>query len=432
MMRLSQRLLVPVAVTAAVLLLASMYFVQSRVLADVAISMTGCAALLALFTGAEGRGFLRGLLLWSVLAIGLLAAAVAISPEVELAAGLSAVHSLSMICGFVVCARVLLRRFGAERVLLVLFAAAAVSALASVALHLLTAEALTQRIAMLGRARNPIPAAAGVAAAGLAGLALLRAGRIAGPWRLAAWAGLGVILLAMLLTQSRGPLIGVVLGAALLVLPPRAPRLTVILPPLVLLACSSLILLEAPLRALFCTDAELLCRPSERLPLWQHSLALIAEAPLFGHGMGHQLGTGWLNNPQNGLLGTAVYFGLPFLLAALVGVRAAAAPPGDTRVRPGDALGGGDGRLLRRLFRLRAEPLRLLQRPLPLPLAADRGDPLRAAGRGGPQGWSRRRMIIRSRPRPARCWTSSPSSTSSSTASPMPRSARMWRGSTRR
>jgi hypothetical protein len=318
MVRLSQRLLAPVATAAALLLLASMYFVQSRVLADVAIAVTGYAGVLALVAGVEDRGFLRGLLGWSALAIGLLAAAVVISPEVDLQAGLSAVHSLAMIGGFVVCARVLLRRFGAERVLLVLFAAGAVSAFASVALHLATAETLTQRIAMLGRARNPIPAAAGLAAAGIAGLALLRAGRIAGGWRALAWAGLVAVLAAMLLTQSRGPLIGVVLGAALLLLPPQ-PRLVPLLPPAVLLACSSIILLEAPLRALFCADADLLCRPSERLPLWQHSIDLIAAAPVFGHGMGHQLGTGWLNNPQNGLLGTAVYFGLPFLMAALVG-----------------------------------------------------------------------------------------------------------------
>ncbi len=319
MVGLSQRLLEPVAFAAGLLLLASMYFIQSRVLADIAVSVAGYAAILALVAGVESRGFLRGLLVWSVLAIGLLAAAAALSPEVEAGSGLSAVHSLSMIGGFVVCARVLLRRLGAERVMLVLFAAGAVSALASVALHLAVADALTDRLAMLGRARNPIPAAAGVAAAGLAGFALLRARRIAGAWRVLAWPGLAAILAAMLLTQSRGPLIGVVLGAGLLLLPRPSPRLVLLLPPLVLLACSSIILLEAPLRALVCADADLICRPSERLPLWQHSLGLIAEAPFFGHGMGHQLGTGWLNNPQNGLLGTAVYFGIPFLLAALTG-----------------------------------------------------------------------------------------------------------------
>jgi hypothetical protein len=200
-----------------------------------------------------------------------------------------------------------------------LFAAGAVGAALSVALHITTAPVLLERIEMLGRARNPIPASASVAAAALAGFALLRAGLLPDRWRLPAYAGFGAILLAMVLAQSRGPAIGIALGAALLMLPRgRALRLGVWLPAVAFLAASSLVLLEAPLRTLFCDSEGLVCRPSLRLPLWQSSVEIIAAHPLWGLGAAHQMGEGWLNNPQNVVLALAVYFGLPFLLAVML------------------------------------------------------------------------------------------------------------------
>jgi hypothetical protein len=198
-----------------------------------------------------------------------------------------------------------------------LFAAGAVGAALSVALHVATAPVLLERIEMLGRPWNPIPASAAAAAAGLAGFALLRAGLVPPAWRIAAWAGLGAILLAMVFAQSRGPMIGVALGAAVLLAGPRALRLGAVLPPLVFLAASSLVLLEAPLRALFCEGDALVCRPSLRLPLWQSAAEIIVAHPLWGLGATHRMGEGWLNNPQNVVLALAVHFGVPFLLAAM-------------------------------------------------------------------------------------------------------------------
>lgn len=304
--------------SALALLLANMYFVRVRVLSDLVTVLFCGTAILALVGRAEARPFLAGLARWLGVAGGLVLAAFLLGRAVSGAEALRALHSLLLIAGFVLFARAALRQLGAARLMRVLFAAGAISAATSVALHLLTAEPLWARIEMLGRAWNPIPAAAAIAAAGLAGLALLRGGCLEGRWRGMAWAGLGAILLAMLLTQSRGPLIGALLGAALLLLPPQGARRGWMLPPLAFLAASSLVLLEAPLRMLFCEGDGLFCRPSLRQELWSKSLELILAEPLTGMGMGHPLGEGWLNNPQNAVLATAVYFGLPFLLAALV------------------------------------------------------------------------------------------------------------------
>jgi O-antigen ligase len=111
-------------------------------------------------------------------------------------------------------------------------------------------------------------------------------------------------------------------------------RLGLLVPPIAFLLASSIVPLEATLRALFCgADETLICRPSMRLPLWLSSLELIWAHPLFGLGIKHRMGEGWMNNPQNAVLALGVYFGLPFLLLAVVALalllrRLASAQPG--------------------------------------------------------------------------------------------------------
>jgi hypothetical protein len=76
-------------------------------------------------------------------------------------------------------------------------------------------------------------------------------------------------------------------------------------------------------------------------------MELIAGHPLAGLGIGHPLGGGWLNNPQNAVLATATYFGIPFLLLACLGLwlllrrlaaAMAAAAPGDPGLRWAQAM----------------------------------------------------------------------------------------------
>lgn len=307
------------ALVAFLLLLANMYLLRIRVLSDLVVAGVVIVAVMALLVRAEGPAFHRAMLGWFATAALILLAGALAAVEVTLAEAWMGLHRLLLVACFLLFARALLRAQGAVRVMAMLFAAGAVSALLSVGLHFATAPVLLERIEMLGRAWNPIPAAAAVAAAALAGFALLRAGLLPGAWRLPAYVGLGAILLAMVLTQSRGPVIGIALGAALLMLPRAAAlRLAMVLPPLAFLAASSLVPLEASLRALFCEGEELVCRPSLRMPLWQSAVEIIVTHPLWGLGASHRMGEGWLNNPQNAVLATAVYFGLPFLLAALL------------------------------------------------------------------------------------------------------------------
>jgi len=307
------------ALLAFLLLLANMYLLRVRVLSDLVAGGVVLVAVMALLVRAEDPGFRRGTLGWLSAAAAILLAGAVAAVEVTLAEAWTGLHRLLLIACFLLFARALLRGQGAPRVMAMLFAAGVVGAACSVALHLATAPVLLERIEMLGRAVNPIPAAAAGAAAALAGFALLRAGLLPAAWRLPAYAGIGAILLAMVLTQSRGPAIGIALGLALLMLP-RGPalRLGLVLPPIVFLAASSLVPLEASLRALFCEGESLVCRPSLRLPLWQSAVEIIATHPLWGLGVSHRMGEAWLNNPQNAVLATAVYFGLPFLLAAML------------------------------------------------------------------------------------------------------------------
>jgi hypothetical protein len=331
----AQRHLAGVAFGVFVLLLASMYLLRLRPLADVVAAAIALVAVMALLARAEPWPFRRAMLGWLAGAGGLLAAGALVSPAVRLGEAWQGVHSLVMLAAFLLFARALLRTQEAERLLAMIFVAGVACATLSVALHVVTAPSLLERIALLGRPGNPIPAAGAMAVAALAGLALLRGGALPRGWRVPAMAGIGAILVAMLFTQSRGPLLGVALGGALLLVPAaRAVRLGLLVPPVAFLLASSIVPLEATLRALFCgMDETLACRPSLRLPLWLSSLELIGAHPLFGLGMQHQMGEGWLNNPQNAALALGVYFGLPFLLLSVVALglllrRLAGAEPG--------------------------------------------------------------------------------------------------------
>jgi hypothetical protein len=296
----------------------SVFLLRNRNLSDLlAICLVLTAGLIAA-GGQTPRALARGTGLWLGGGVLLIVAGALLGPMVSADEGVLAFQALVLIACFVLTASEALRRIGPLRLLSLLFAAGAISAAASIAIHLSTGHPLTERVVMIGRANNPIPAAGVMAAAALAGVGMLRAGELSHRWR-AALLGLLVIIAAMVLSQSRGPFIGLMLGGAMLFLPAAWVRRTWILAPLIFVGASCLVLLEEPVRSLFCQSDQLLCRPSHRLDLWSHSLQLIASQPLFGMGVTHRLGEGAFNNPQNAVLATAVYFGLPFLIAALVG-----------------------------------------------------------------------------------------------------------------
>lgn len=233
-----------------------------------------------------------------------------------------------------------------ESLLVATFAAGALAGLLSVAMHVANAlasdavyaELVLRRLTPFGRARHAILGAGGLAAAGLAGLALLRHR----PERRGLLAlGLVPIAAALLMTQSRGPLLALALALVGLVL---VDRLRAGRAPAVLLWAGlcfavpvGLVLLEPWIVAAFCRAGDLgLCRPSMRQEIWEAILPLVAERPLFGWGPSYRLGSDTVGHAHNGLIGTAFLFGLPvaILLVAAVGhalVRAAGLPRGPLR-----------------------------------------------------------------------------------------------------
>jgi hypothetical protein len=303
---------------AGALLMLNIYFLRLRVLSDLVLVVVAVVASLGLASGALPRRAVRAVLLGLALFAAYMLGATALSESVDLHDWLSGVQNLALIALFAALVWLLLDAFGTRRLLLVLFVTGAASAAGAVALHLLTTDPLAVRLLPLGRPANAIPGAAVAAVAALAGLVLLREGGWSRLQALGILAGIAAAFASVLLSQSRGPLMGLLLGAGLVLLRRRPGRLVVWLPPLAFLAASSLVLIEGAFRALFCDNEQWFCRPSERLPLWERSAALILENPLAGMGARFRLGEGSLNNAQNAALGLALHYGIPVALAAAV------------------------------------------------------------------------------------------------------------------
>ncbi|HYF54355.1 MAG TPA: O-antigen ligase family protein [Salinarimonas sp.] len=232
-----------------------------------------------------------------------------------------------------------------RRLLVVLLALGAVSAAISIALYVVAVARHPDPVAYLrfirlepfGRARHPILGAGGLAAAFLAGTALLGAARR----RLPVEVALGAIALAILLTQSRGPILALLLAlAGMAVLGRVSDRRRPAAAALLGLACFAvpvaLVLAEPALVRLVCRGELGLCRPSMRGDVWAELVGLIPSHPWFGLGPSHRLGADTVGHAHNGLIGTAVFFGLPALalLVAAMGhalARGGSLPAGPVR-----------------------------------------------------------------------------------------------------
>lgn len=327
------------------LLALSLYLASWRALSNVVVASACLSGLAALAGGRIERALWTRVALGLVLALALVWLGALLSPEVSGKEARQATGRFIAIALFAFAWREGLRTIGGARIMSGLFAAGAVSCALSLVLHGLHAPGLGARLELLGRPLNPIPGAAAAAAAGLAGVALWRAGLIVGRARIAAGVALAVILIAMALTQSRGPALGVT-GAlvALLLTARRRGRASAWLAGLGFLSAPGVIVfLEGPFRSAFCQSEVFLCRRSARLELWRAAADQIFAHPWFGMGVDFKLGEGWFNNPQNAALGAALYFGLPFLLICAAGAlfllrrMARAAPPAALDAAPAGA-----------------------------------------------------------------------------------------------
>jgi O-antigen ligase len=189
----------------------------------------------------------------------------------------------------------------------------------------------------VGRAGHEIFGAGGLAAGAFAGLALWPQARN----RLVQGAGIVLILFAVVLTQSRGPILA--FGSATLAATAvgamkgtRARWVSLLGVGICFAIPVAMILTEPWIKSLLCSGEGGFCRPSARQDVWFASAALVADEPWFGVGPGFRFAAGTVPHPHNGLLGLMVFFGLPIAMlfisiVALAVTRAAAAAVGPAR-----------------------------------------------------------------------------------------------------
>ncbi len=209
----------------------------------------------------------------------------------------------------------------------VLFLAGALSATISIALYVVHLSNLGQlslsglaihRLVPIGRASHEIGSASALAVALFAGLACLR--QVSGTNRALGVIAIGIIALTILLTQSRGPLLGLLIGPLVAIILRNVasdawrPRLAIAALIVGFAFPVLLILFEAGLKGMFCTSETAFCRGSYRLEIWVGVLAQIKSSPWFGFGPEGRFLTQIASHPHNVLLGSAFYFGMPILL----------------------------------------------------------------------------------------------------------------------
>jgi len=212
----------------------------------------------------------------------------------------------------------------------VLFVLGSVAAALSILRHLislgqagnLSIRGLLQiRLVPVGRADHQILGAGGLAASFFAGLATyskasIRQGRL----RIT---GLALIALTVVLTQSRGPILGICLAvmAAYVVERSRGrettARIAFALMAMCFLIPVGLVVMEPWIKDLVCTGQLHICRPSARQNVWNAVLTMVAERPWFGIGPTFRFPAGSVSHPHNGFLGLIFFFGLPMGLLFL-------------------------------------------------------------------------------------------------------------------
>jgi O-antigen ligase len=237
----------------------------------------------------------------------------------------------------------------ARGLLAVLFTAGSLAALISLVRHGMRASEqpeawrealLSWRLVPIGRAHQEILGAGGLISALFAGLALgLNSGA---RLKAAVIPGLAVILLAVALTQSRGPIIALclALGATFVSLQAQSPGRRLKAGGLLALVCVVvpvlLVVEQARLQALFCESNIGLCRNSSRQEVWATVLLMIPERPWFGIGPKFRFPEGSITHPHSGFLGSGFFFGIPvallFVALIIVGLAGAlrARGPGGT------------------------------------------------------------------------------------------------------
>ena len=299
-----------------VLFVIAVFFAKGGKAPGLIVSPIVAGALLAIRSGAAAEAIRRTPWLWLFLAF--LTVWLALGATLgQTSYQASDFLNIALLGAFFLFAAEVSRVLSTGQVLWTIAVLGTANAVLSIVVHVLTAPHLMERLIPLGRAGNPIPGAGGLAVALIAAAALWREQGIRRGKELALAMALALPMVAALVwTQSRAPLIALCLAL------PSAFWLNRRGAFAVLAACvgdwlvvAGLILFEEPLKALICSFGNAWCRPSYRNEIWDWVVEQIALHPVLGSGPSFRFSKEWMSHAHNGLLGTAMYFGLVGLAA---------------------------------------------------------------------------------------------------------------------
>ncbi|MFA6965654.1 O-antigen ligase family protein [Bosea sp. (in: a-proteobacteria)] len=260
-----------------------------------------------------GLAAIGGLAAWT--ALGLVVNRAAPGPAGE------ALASFALLALVLLAGRRLLACCGLRFICGALLAAAALSSLLTLALHVSAGLPFSERLMPLGRAGNPIPAAGGLCVALIAAVVLWKDAPRPRSGQLIALVACAIlpILVVVAMTQSRGPILAALIAFAAMLLPWRATGWRLFMVAMLAWgAITALIVLDPWLRSLICTDAMNFCRPSARMQIWTTVVELVGQRPVFGLTPIFRFDDPVLVHAHNGLFGTAMFFGIPAVIAALM------------------------------------------------------------------------------------------------------------------
>ncbi|WP_166802276.1 O-antigen ligase family protein [Microvirga pakistanensis] len=308
-----------IGAAAFVVFVASTFLVRGHA---VPVAMIVVMTLVALSSGVAQGAFRRNAWLWL---FGIFFSAWTLLGTVAGGPGynISDFFNLVLLGAFFLSLSQVSRALSTRQILCIIAVAGGISALASIVLHFVSSGDLFDRLSPLGRGRNPIPGAGGLAVA-LIAFAALWLERAPGRRIEALHVALAFMLLvALAWTQSRAPILSLCLALPLAWWLEKRGGTTA-----VLVACggvwlfiTGLGLLEPVIKAMVCKGDANWCRPALRTEIWGWVRDQILLHPALGTGPSFRFQKVWMSHPHNGIFGIAMYYGLPALVAfgAMIG-----------------------------------------------------------------------------------------------------------------
>lgn len=213
------------------------------------------------------------------------------------------------------------RSLSSRQILSIIAVVGGASAFASIMLHFVSAPHFLERMVPLGRGGNPILGSGGFAVALIALLALQIDQAFKRGWALAAFAAAAVLLVAIVWTQSRAPIIALALAVPLAFwLSMRGGKIGLLIACLAAWAIvTGFILFEPSIKAFFCDDNTDWCRPAHRAEIWGWVRRQVELHPWLGSGPGFRFEKRWMTHPHNGIFGIVMFYGFA-IFAAFIGL----------------------------------------------------------------------------------------------------------------